>query len=154
MAAMVMAVALVACSAPDESEFGKTDVESIRKLFQEFITAYNAKDAAKVATFFAGEAVVMPPNTSSVRGGEAVQQYYVSRFAQGASALQLEPRDINGSGTLAYASGDYRLKMAPPGGPERPDRGKFLFIFRDFRGKWLLEYLMFSSDFAPAPAPS
>jgi ketosteroid isomerase-like protein len=149
---LVMTVALAACSAaPAEDQFGKADVDGIRKMFQEFVVAYNAKDAAKVATFFAGEAVVMPPNASSVRGAEAVQQYYVSRFEQGASALALEPRDIAGSGTLAYASGDYRLKMAPAGGPERPDRGKFLFILRDFRGKWLLEYLMFSSDFAPAP---
>ena len=47
MAATVMAVALAACSAPVQREFGKEDRDSITKLVQEFTTAYNAKDAAK-----------------------------------------------------------------------------------------------------------
>ena len=152
MAASVMPFALAACSAPTQREFGKADVGSITKLIQEYTTAYNAKDAAKVTTFFAAGAVVMPPNAPMVRGTEFLQAYYVSRFTQGASDLLIEPKDIAGSGALAYASGDFSLKMVPPtGGPERPDRGKFLWILRDFRGKWLLEYLIFSSDFPAAP---
>ena len=155
MAASVMSFALAACSAPTQREFGKADRESITKLVQEFTTAYNAKDAAKVATLFAGGAVVMPPNAPMMRGTEFIQGYFVSRFAQGASDLQLEPKDIAGSGALAYASGDFSLKMVPPaGGPERRDRGKFLWILRDFSGKWLLEYLIFSSDFPAAPPTS
>jgi uncharacterized protein (TIGR02246 family) len=151
VAASVMAVGVVACSRPAPDEFGKADVDNIRKLIQDFVPAYNAKDAAKVATFFSGGAVVMPPNAPTMRGVEAIEQYYVARFAQGATDLSLEPTDVAGHGPLAYVSGDYRLKMAPPGGPERPDRGKFLFILREAAGKWALEYLMFSSDFAPTP---
>ena len=154
MTASAMVVALAACSGPIDQAFDKTDRDNINKLIQEFITAYNAKDAAKDATLFAGGAVVMPPNAPTVRGAEFVQQYYVNRFAQGASDLVLEPRDIAGSGALAYTSGDYRLKMAPQGGPEQRDRGKFLFILRDFSGNWRLEYLMFSSEFAAPPPTS
>ena len=155
MAASVLLLALAACSAPTQREFGKADVESIRKLVQEFTTAYNAKEAAKVATLFSGGAVVMPPNASTVRGTESIQGYFVSRFAQGASDVLIEPRDIAGSGALAYASGDFSLKLVPPaGGPERRDRGKFLWILREFSGKWLLEYLIFSSDFPAAPPTS
>jgi hypothetical protein len=43
--------------------------------------------------------------------------------------------------------------MAPAGGPARPDRGKFLFVFRNVNAIWLLEDLMFSSDFAPTAPP-
>ena len=63
----------------------------------------------------------------------------------------IAPKDISGSGALAYASGEYSLKLAPAGGPERRDRGKFLWVLRDFSGKWLLDYLIFSSDFPAAP---
>ena len=41
--------------------------------------------------------------------------------------------------------------MAPPGGESKRDRGKFLFILRNVSGKWQLEVLMFSSDFAAGP---
>ena len=124
-------------------------------MVQEFTRAYNAKDAPKVATLFAGGAVVMPPNASTLRGTEFIQAYFIGRFAQGASDLLIEPKDIAGSGALAYASGDFSLKMVPPaGGPERRDRGKFLWILRNFSGTWLLEYLIFSSDFPAAPPTS
>jgi uncharacterized protein (TIGR02246 family) len=148
----VLAITLVACSSgPTAEEFGKTDVDEINKLIQEFIKVYNEKDAGKVARLFAGSGVVLPPNASAVRGIDAIQQYYVARFGQGASDLELEPRDITGSGVLGVANGDYRLNMAPPGEEVRRDRGKFLFVLRDNNGKWLLEYLMFSSDFAASP---
>jgi uncharacterized protein (TIGR02246 family) len=154
MAATMMALALAACSAPVQREFGAADRDSITKLVQEFTTAYNAKDAAKVATLFSGGAGLMPPNASTLRGTESIQGYFVSRFAQGASDLLIEPKDIAGSGALAYASGDYSLNLAPAGGPERRDRGKFLWVLRDCSGKWLLEYVIFSSDFPAAPSPS
>ncbi len=149
--AIVMTFAAAGCSAPVAREFGKTDIDGINQLIQEFTAVYNAKDATKVARLFTGAAVVMPPNASTVRGEVNVREYYIKRFNQGASDLQLEPRDVAGSGPLAHASGDYRLMMAPPGKTPRRDRGKFIFILRDFRGRWMLEYLMFSSDFAPEP---
>jgi hypothetical protein len=39
--------------------------------------------------------------------------------------------------------------MAPAGGTARRDRGKFIFILRALNGRWLLDHLMFSSDFGP-----
>jgi len=155
MASMVTAslltIVLTGCASPPAREFGRTEIDSINRLVQDFIAVYNAKNALKVAALFTGNGTVMPPNASAVQGTENVREYYVNRFAKGASGLQLELRDVAGSGSLAYATGGYRLTMAPPGGPERPDRGKFIFILRGTGEKWLLEYLMFSSDFAATP---
>lgn len=149
LVACAMFVALTACSSgSDDNAFGKTDVDSIHKMLQEFTTAYNAKDAKQVAAAFSGMGTVLPPNAATVRGRETVEQYYIARFAEGASGLELEAKDVTGHGDLAVANGDYRLVMASPGGPERRDRGKFLFVLRDYDGQWRLEYLMFSSDFA------
>lgn len=146
--ATAMAIALVACSSTPRT-FGKPEVDSINQLIGDFITAYNAKDAAKVSRLFTDGGAVMPPNASTARGTENIREYYIKRFNQGASDLALEPQTVSGSGALAFASGDYRLNMAPPGAPARRDRGKFIFILREFNGKWLLDHLMFSSDFGP-----
>src|SRR5215472_5680946 len=94
----VMAIALAACSAPGPREFGKADVDGITKLIQEFATAYNAKDAGKVATLFAGSAVLMPPNASTLRGTEAIRGYFENRFEQGATGVMFSPNDISGVG--------------------------------------------------------
>ena len=149
----VLALVCGGCSQAQAPEFGKGDADRINKMLQEFVAAYNAKDALKVSQMFTGAAVVLPPNASTVRGNENVREYYVKRFEQGASALSLEAVDVGGHGPLAFVSGDYRLNLAPAGGEVRRDRGKFLFILRHVRDRWMLDHLMFSSDFA-APLAS
>ena len=153
---LLLAVVAAGCSGGQAPRaFGKPDQDAINQLVQEFIKIYNAKDAQKLSMLFTGGGSVLPPNASAVRGTENVREYYVNRFAQGASDLVLEPQTVTGVGTLAYAMGDYRLTMAPPGGESRKDRGKFLFVLRGTEGKWALEVLMFSSDFAsPGAAPA
>lgn len=152
IAAAAALVTLVGCSqAPAGAQFTKADVDSITKTVQELSTAFNAKDADKVAALFASNAVLMPPNQSTARARDAVKQFYAARFAEGATELTLDPKDISGSGPLGYASGDYRLIMAPgaAGGEPQRDRGKFVWIFRKSGERWQIEYVIFSSDFAP-----
>jgi uncharacterized protein (TIGR02246 family) len=146
---IVLVLGLTACSNPAAPGFDQADREGIDAVVKDFIAAYNAKDAQKVSTLFNETGAVMPPNASTVRGTENVREYYVKRFRQGASDLALDVGEVVGADTLAFVTGDYRLTMAPPDGTPQKDRGKFIFIFRQRSEKWLLERLMFSSDFAP-----
>ena len=147
--AATFVVSLTACSSQSARAFGKPETDSIHQLIGQFIAAYNGKDAAKVSRLFTDGGTVLPPNASAVRGTENVRIYYTKRFDQGASDLAIEANTISGSGALAFASGNYRLNMAPPGGEAQRDRGKFIFILRELNGQWRLDHLMFSSDFAP-----
>jgi uncharacterized protein (TIGR02246 family) len=149
LVAAVSVAGLSACSSAPARTFGQPEIDSINQLVAEFIATYNAKDATKVSLLFTDGGVVMPPNASTVRGTENVRIHYQKRFDQGASDLSLEPQTVAGAGSLAFASGDYRLVMAPPGGQPQRDRGKFIFILREVSGRWRLDHLMFSSDFAP-----
>ena len=146
---VVLTLALAACSSAPPAGFDDADTASINQLVQEFIKADNAKDADAVSKLFGDGGAVMPPNASTVRGTENVKVYDVKRFQQGATDLTLEVGEVVGAQSLAYATGDYRLNMAPDGGEPRRDRGKFIFILRERRGVWQLERLAFSSDFAP-----
>lgn len=141
----------VGCSRSSGPSFDKTDVGRITQAIEQLRVAFNAKDPAKAAALYSTTAAVMPPNRPLMRGRKFVEQYYVDRFAEGATDLELQPVDISGQGTLAYASGDYRLNLKPQGGQPRLDRGKFLWIFREQNGLWLIEYVIFSSDFVAPP---
>lgn len=154
-AAMATTIALAACSAPSGPTFDKAAQEEIRTIVQDLTTAYNAKNPEQVMSLFSGAAVLMPPNAPTTRGTESITGYFEQRFAEGAGDLRLDVNDISGEGPLGYVSGDFGLTVRPPaGGPERRDRGKFLWIVRDHGEHWLLEYVMFSSDLPPvAPEP-
>ena len=131
--------------------FDQADQDRIKTVIGQLTEAFNAKDAAKAAALYTPEAVVMPPNKTLSRGRNFVEQYYTSRFAEGATDLTLQPGEIKGSGNLAVAIGDYRLTLAPAQGPHRRDRGKFVWIFREQNNAWMIDTIIFSSDFTELP---
>jgi ketosteroid isomerase-like protein len=148
-----LVVVAAACGGGNGQEFGRTEVNAITQLSQDFAAAYNAKDVDKTVSSFSGAAVLMPPNASTLRGTEPIKGYYSTRFAEGATDLVIEPKDISGHGPLAYVSGGYSVHIRPEGGGETRDRGKFLWIARNMGGgQWRWEYQMWSSDL-PSVAP-
>jgi ketosteroid isomerase-like protein len=147
-ATLVIGSALVAagCSGPAEREFGKTDAQTIRQRTTAFRELFNGKDTAKLLNLYTPEAIFMPPNAPTIRGRAAIENFYKELYAQGAADLVVEPGDVGGHGPIAYESGTYSLNRRPPDGQATRDRGKFLFIWRDVRGEWLIEYTIWSSD--------
>jgi uncharacterized protein (TIGR02246 family) len=149
--ACLVAVLSAACSNRSGPTFDTADQEKIKGVIQQLTTAFNAKDAKKAASLYTPEAVVMPPNKTLMRGRNFVEQYYIARFAEGATNLELQPSEIKGAGSLGFALGDYRLLLSPQSGPQRRDRGKFLWIFREQNNTWMIDDIMFSSDFTEPP---
>jgi ketosteroid isomerase-like protein len=148
---LVAALAVASCSGPQVKEFGREDATQLRQFVQEFVTAYNAKDAAKVQSFYSGAAILMPPNASTVRGSEPIQGYYENRFAvDGATDLKIDIMEISGQGPLAYVIGNVSVSLRPEGKPQGHDRGKILFILRNLAKTWKIEASMWSSDLPPA----
>lgn len=148
---VVLALGVASCSGPQVKEFGREDADQIRKLVQDFVAAYNAKDAAKVAACYSGSATLMPANSSTVRGAESIDGYYQKRITMdGATDLMIEPRDVQGQSTLAYVAATFSLNLKPEGKPEGHDRGKLLFILRNLAKTWKIEISMWNSDLPPA----
>jgi len=139
-------VLAAACAGPTEPQFVQADANNIRQRTQEFEAAFNAKDAAKVAAFYPGESVLMPPNAPTIRGREEIQKFYVELYGQGATDLELDSKDVRGHGPLAYEAGGYTLIRRPASGTPTRDRGKYLFIWRNTNGTWSIEHTIWSSD--------
>src|SRR5262245_33799159 len=62
----------------------KTDPE-LNNLADAFAEAFSAKDAARVASFYADDAIVMPPDQGMVRGRRSIEAYYARGFRQDVS---------------------------------------------------------------------
>jgi ketosteroid isomerase-like protein len=151
----VLALGVAGCSgggAPAQ-EFTNEDAQQIRQMTQEFVAAYNAHDATKIANLHSGNSALMPPNSSVVRGPDSIKGYFVNRFADFNPEITLDPKDVSGHGALAYESGTFEIKLKPESGSEQRDRGKFVWIFRKLGGAWKFEYQIWSSDL-PTPTPS
>jgi ketosteroid isomerase-like protein len=152
--ALVMTVGLAACAGSTASqEFGKPDVDQIKQTIQSFVAAYNAKDVAKIGTFFSANAALMPANQSTLRGVDSIKGYYEHRVKdEGAKDLAIEPLAVEGHGPLGYVAGTFSLNLEPPdGSPARHDRGKVIWIVRKYAGQWKFDWQIMSSDLPAVP---
>ncbi len=148
LTAVAAAALAAACTQSAETEFGQQDATRIRQRTQEYGQAFNAKDMQKLLSFYSGETVFMPPNAPTLRGREALADFYKRMFDEGAGDLVLDSKDVGGHGPLAYESGTFSLTRRPATGAETRDRGKYMFIWRFNRAQnvWLMDYTIWSSD--------
>jgi ketosteroid isomerase-like protein len=143
-----VAALTVSCSQSTEPQFGQQDAANIRQRTQQYAEAFNGKDVQKLLAFYSSETVFMPPNAPTLRGRDAVGDFYKAMYAEGAGDLELQSKDVGGHGTLAYESGTFSLVRKPASGPETRDRGKYMFIWRFYppQKAWLMDYTIWSSD--------
>jgi uncharacterized protein (TIGR02246 family) len=129
---------------------------AIRETAQAFAAAANAKDAAKIGSLYAEDAVLMPPNEPAVRGRSNIQAYWQKLIDAGARDASLNTTAVATSGSVGYEAGNYQFTFAAPNAQPVTDRGKYLVgLRRDADGKWRLVYDVFNSDMPcpPAAAP-
>ena len=121
---------------------GKRDL-TLDKLATEFAAAYTARDAVRVASFYAERAVVMPPDARMVQGRDNIEAYYRRGFAQSAGTLRLQPLESVVAGATGYEAGTSSL-LAVRGGAE--SAGKYVVIYERVRNEWKIVYDIFNND--------
>ena len=125
---------------------GKTD-PALNKLAAEWAAAYNAKDAAKVASLYADDAVLLPPNLPMVKGRANIEAHFKGEIQQGVTNLQLKPMESVISGSQAFEAGTSTATV--PGG--QTDQGKYLVVLKRVGNDWKIAYDIYNSDAPPPP---
>jgi ketosteroid isomerase-like protein len=127
---------------------------TLTKLAQDFAAAFNAKDSAKVASFYMDDATLMPPNEAAVKGRQSIEAWFKGGIDAGLTNFQLTPTDSAVAGQQAFEAGTYSLVVKPAagGGPAVTDKGKYVVVYKRVGGEWKLAYDIFNSDLPPAPA--
>lgn len=158
--AVVTIFAAITCAVLVHGQ-GKTD-PALEKLATEFMSAFNDKDAAKVASFYTEDAVLMPPNQPMVKGRSNIEAHWKAAFQQGLTNLQLRPIESSISGAQAFEAGTATVTLKSGGssmmltgvggsGAAVTDTAKYVVVFKRTGGSWKMAYDIFNSDLPPPP---
>ena len=102
---------------------------------------------AMVEMFYAADATLMPSGEATVRGIDAIADFWRSTPDKGLVSLTLETRDVQASGELAFEIGQFNRTLRPRHGAPFQESGKHLVIYRrQDDGDWRAIAEMFNSD--------
>jgi uncharacterized protein (TIGR02246 family) len=146
----VLLTALLLCvlagCAPSSQNAGAAassdDPAVVNNVRNEFISAFNAGDAAKVASQYASDAVIMPTHQPIITGRDAIENYNKTFFEMYTATIKLSPVETKVFGERALDRGTYTIQLVPKaGGNPMMDEGKYLVLLqRQADGSWKLTH--------------
>src|SRR5947209_19690622 len=136
---------------------GDTKIEqALRDLDAQWSKDAGAKDVDKTVSYYADNAVVMPPNASAATTKETIRSAWKEMLTTPGAAISWKTTkvEVAKAGDLAYVSGTYEETMTDASGKPVKDRGKYVEIFKkQADGTWKVVADICNSDL-PASAPA
>jgi uncharacterized protein (TIGR02246 family) len=140
----VLALALVS-PLPAAAQSGAGLRGQIEKLDQAWQKAFNAGDAATVATFYTQDAVVMAPGAKPATGMSAIRTALGEAVKQGVKNT-LTPNDVVAAGNYAIETGDW---VATGADGKHLDHGPYVTVYRKEGGGWKIYRDIWNSSMPP-----
>ena len=132
------------------------DEQALRDLDAQWSKAAEAKDLDKTVSYYADDAIVMPPNASAATTKEAIRSAWKEMLTTPGAAISWKATkvEVAQGGDLAYVSGTYEETMTDASGQSVKDHGKYVEIFKkQADGTWKVVADIWNSDL-PASAPA
>ena len=130
----LLAISLAGCSA------GRSGAPDPKEVSEAFAAAYNAKDVARIASLYADDAEIMPPDAYVIKGRPAIEALFREKFEQNCS-MELRSRASEITGARGFDTGDIAITMNGPDGPQRV-AGKYLAVMKRVGNEWKIAYHM------------
>jgi len=126
----------------------QTDLEGLKAMIDVSQSAFDARDPAAIAAIYAEDGAVMSPNSETVTGQAAIEDFWREVLASGIDLGVAKTTNLYAHGDDGYEVGTYAV--TDPGGAI--DEGKYIRIWRHGDGKWQLQYVTWNSNL-PLSAP-
>jgi ketosteroid isomerase-like protein len=129
---------------------GDTKAEqAVREADAEWSKVAAAKDLDKTVSFYADDAIVLPPNQATVTSKTGIRDLWKGLLDSLTDISWTTTRvEVAKSGDMAFLVGTYQLTMANG----TKDTGKYCEVWKKrLDGKWKVATDMFSSDLPAAP---
>jgi uncharacterized protein (TIGR02246 family) len=127
------------------------DETAVRDADEQWSKVAGAKDLDKTVSFYADDAVVLPPNQAAVTTKDGIRNLWKG-FLESLTDISWKTNRVETakSGDMAYLIGTYEMTMKDG----TKDKGKYCEVWKkQADGKWKVSADMFSSDL-PAPGAS
>ncbi len=126
----------------------KSEIEAGEK---KWLEAFNGGDAAGVAARYATNARLMPPNSETLEGRDAIEAFSKEFVSTGAQ-LRFNLLTVHEGPDSCAAVGTYEMTIPIPDSEPQQDRGKYVEVWaKQSDGSWLIVDDIFNSSL-PAPA--
>ncbi len=122
--------------------------DSIRAMDQRWSDAAGRHDAQAFASFYADDAVLMPPNMEPAEGGDAIRNASAGLLADSSTTISFAPDQVHvaDAGDIAWERGKWQAKG---GDGDVLDHGKFIVVWKKTAdGSWKVAADIFNSDVA------
>lgn len=129
------------------------DEKAVRDADEQWSKVAAAKDLDKTVSFYADDAVVLPPNQAAVTTKDGIRNLWKGFFDSLTDISWKTTRvETAKSGDMAYLIGTYEMTLKNG----TKDRGKYCEVWKkQADGKWKVSADMFSSDLqVPGASPS
>ena len=114
---------------------------------RKFSAAVEKGDAAAIADLYSANAMVLPPNSDTVEGKEAIKGLFQGFIDSGVKGLILTTLEAERQGDFVHEVGKYSLKGE--NGKEL-DKGKYIVVWKREGGKWKLHRDIFNTSMPAA----
>jgi len=109
-----------------------------------------SKDAKKVASYYADDAIAYPPNMPLASGRAAAEKVWAGFFEDKgfvSIAWKTVHAEVAKSGELGFTAGTYEVKFNGPDGKPGVEKGKYLCNWRKQKdGSWKAVHDMWNTD--------
>jgi ketosteroid isomerase-like protein len=123
--------------------------KALAKLDDDWSAAAATKDAEKVASFYAENAIAYPPNEPVCNGRAVAKKVWAAYFADPSFAISWKTThaEVAKSGELGFTSGTYEASFQGPDGKMIHEKGKYLCNWKkQADGTWKAIHDMWNSD--------
>jgi ketosteroid isomerase-like protein len=128
------------------------DEKAVRDADAEWSKVAGSKDLDKTVSFYADDAIVLPPNEAAVTTKDGIRNLWKG-FLDGLHNISWKTNRVetSKSGDMACLIGSYEMTMKDG----TKDKGKYCEVWeKKAGGKWKVATDMFSSDLPATPAAS
>ncbi|HEV2304786.1 MAG TPA: SgcJ/EcaC family oxidoreductase [Candidatus Acidoferrales bacterium] len=104
--------------------------DQVARLRQMWADAFNQQDAEELVSFYAEDAVMLPPNAPAAIGSAAIRELVKRMFSAGVYDLRITQKQVEYTGPLAVEIATYTLKIHTGQNGVRNESGRLVTTWR------------------------
>jgi len=143
----VLLPVLLSAAAAHASGGMSAEAKALAKLDDDWSSAAATRDADRVASFYAEDAVAYPPNEPVAVGRAAAKKVWAAYFAEPSFTISWKTTHAEVTGNLGFTAGTYEDSFKGPDGKVVDEKGKYLCVWKkQGDGTWKAIHDMWNAD--------